>query len=166
MALRIIIDGYNLLNACGSAGDTIEREALVERLALYKTAKGARVSVIFDARGAITLGGSTTKQKGVEVVFAPRNSDADSVIRAVAEKSGKGLTVVTSDSALACACERLGAVVIGSGEFIKLLDAAEYALLKDMEGDECEDDGRQGKKGPSRRLSKVERERAKRLKKM
>ncbi len=180
MALRLIIDGYNLICAkdrsfVGDFGGasfglpdiTEARELLLESLLVYKRVKHARITVVFDGTSGARLGGGREMHKGVEVLFSKAGVTADDVIKDMVRSTGTGLTVVTSDRDVASATEVAGAVVVSSEEFLELLQMAEYSELKgaDME-DEDEDGGTWQKKGPARKPSKKERQRLKRLKKM
>jgi hypothetical protein len=85
------------------------------------------------------------------------------------EKEGGKLTVVTSDRDLGRYAASCGAVVIDAEEFEGKLEMVLYLDAKGAEVDE--EEGREGgldprKKGPSKRLSKSERRRQQRLRKV
>ena len=94
---------------------------------------------------------------------------ADLVLLQLAEKYGSGLTVVTDDGELRHKVQRYNAVTIGALEFYDQMMVAVMAGEKGLTG---EDDGlaerRQDrstkKKGNPRRLSRKERQKAKRIK--
>ena len=178
MALRLVIDGYNFICASlglsgshpGGMDPTVERDALLTKLKAYKKIKSAKITVVFDATRTDNLWRSQGREKGIEVVFSSSGEEADAIIKELSEKYGKGLTIVTSDRELGSFCELRGAVIITSSEFYDLLEMALYADMKGME--EGEGDGQRppdagGKrKGPARKLSKKDREKRKKLKKL
>ncbi len=177
MALRLVIDGYNYI--CASLGlsgshpgrmdPTVERDALIEKLVAYKKLKSAKITVVFDGTRSDNLWRSRGSQKGIEVAYSRSGEEADTIIKEIAREQGSGLTIVTSDRELGSYCAQHGAVIVSSGEFYDRLNMALYA---DMKGIEEEDEGQTpsdagGKrKGPARKLSKKEREKRKKLKKL
>ncbi len=177
MALRLVIDGYNFI--CASLGlsgshpgrmdPTEERDALLEKLKVYKKLKSAKITVIFDATRTDNLWRSQGREKGIDVVFSSSGEEADAIIKEHADRYGKGLTIVTSDRELGSYCELRGAVIITSGEFYDLLEMALYADIKGLEeedDDQTPSDAGGKRKGPARKLSKKEREKRKKLKKL
>ncbi|MBI5492804.1 MAG: NYN domain-containing protein [Deltaproteobacteria bacterium] len=168
MALRLLIDGYNLLGAIASVGhfDIDERrEDLIGRLSVYKKVRGAKVTAVFDGTRSGRLTRGREMRAGVEVIFSKDGEDADSVIKELSVKGGSSLTVVSSDRELCSHVKSRGAVTVSSNEFAQLLDLALYEGLKGVApGDE--DEGQHPKKGPSKRPSKQERRGLNRLKKL
>lgn len=177
MALRLVIDGYNYI--CASMGlsgshpgrmdPTEERDALIEKLKAYKKLKRAMITVVFDGTRSDNLWRSAGSQRGIEVVFSSSGEEADTIIKELSDKYGKGLTIVTSDRELGSYCEMKGAVIITSGEFYDLLEMALYADMKGLEeedNDQTPSDAGGKRKGPARKLSKKEREKRKKLKKL
>ncbi len=168
---RIIIDGYNLLGASTGRGLTgrieAERNTLLERLSRYRRQKsGVRITVVFDAKGSASLDRRRENFKGIEVVFAGRGEDADSVIKDYVRGLGGGVVVVSSDKDIREFVRSCGGVSISSGEFLERLELAEYIALKGIEDEEEEEKIRSRKKGPSRRLPKEERKKRLILKKL
>lgn len=104
-----LIDGYNLLHA-GAAAD---REQLVDLLASFVAARGARGVVVFDGAGEERRVGR------LEVRFAPH---ADDVIERLAaeRRLDERVAVVSSDAAIR---ETAGPIVerIPSREFVRQL---------------------------------------------
>ncbi len=141
------------------------RDDLIGSLSVYKRVRRVKIIVVFDATLTGRLTGSAGMKTGVEVVFTKAGQEADEVIRDYAGRFGEGATIVTSDGALGAACKMSGAVVISSGEFRGLLDAA---LYEDMKGviAEDEEDFPPEKKGQAKRPSKAERKKLQRLKKL
>lgn len=178
MAIRLVIDGYNYICAAlglsgshpGGMDPTVERDALIEKLVAYKKLKSAKITVVFDGTRSDNLYRSRGTERGIEVAFSRSGEEADTVIKEIAREQGSGLTVVTSDRELGSYCAQHGAVIVSSSEFYDRLAQALYA---DMKGVEEEDDDMQtpsgpgGKrKGPARKLSRKEREKRKKLKKL
>jgi predicted RNA-binding protein with PIN domain len=177
MALRLVIDGYNYICAFmglggsrpGHMDPTGERDALIDKLVIYKKIRRAKITVVFDAARTDNLWRSEGREKGIEVVFSSTGEEADAIIKEFSEKYGKGLTIVTSDRELASYCELKGAVVVSSQEFHDLLEMALYADMKGIEeeeDDQSPSDAGGKRKGPARKLSKKEREKRKKLKKL
>jgi len=99
------------------------RERLLPQLVRYAQQTGDQVTVVFDSRQP--SGGATGRQSlpGVSVVHThpPRIAD-DDILRLVAESTGPAhVRVVTSDRALADACRRRGAAVVGAMAFYRQL---------------------------------------------
>ncbi|MEE9543557.1 MAG: NYN domain-containing protein [Thermodesulfobacteriota bacterium] len=178
MAIRLVIDGYNYICAAlglsgshpGGMDPTVERDALLEKLVAYKKLKSAKITVVFDGTRSDNLYRSRGTERGIEVAFSRSGEEADTVIKEIAREQGSGLTVVTSDRELGSYCAQHGAVIVSSSEFH---DRLSQSLFVDMKGLEEEDDEMQtpsgpgGKrKGPARKLSKKEREKRKKLKKL
>jgi predicted RNA-binding protein with PIN domain len=97
------------------------RDALVSKLAVYRSGRGVRVTVVFDGRGAATP--QTRPPGGIEVVFshAPQNADAKIKTMLALEKSPKSWTVVTSDNSIVRYARDYGAKTIPSAEFASKL---------------------------------------------
>ncbi|HTW91180.1 MAG TPA: NYN domain-containing protein [bacterium] len=120
---RIVIDGYNLIHAMPELARLVDsdleraRDGLVSKLAVYRSRRNVRVTVVFDGRGA---GGPQTQPPGgVEVVFsrAPQNADAKIKNMLALEKSPKSWTVVTSDNSIIIFARDYRAKTIPSAEF-------------------------------------------------
>lgn len=176
MAVHLIIDGYNLIRRSpmlrreDEVALELARESLLERLRRYKRIRSHRITVVFDGASRTGAPSSPGQEKGIRVVFSGRNETADAVIKRMSEKEGGKLTVVTSDRDLGRYAASYGAVVIDAEEFEGKLDMALHLEAKGAEEDE-ENEGRQGgldtrKKGPSMRLSKGERRKRQRLRKV
>ena len=179
MALRLVIDGYNYICASmslsgshpGRMDPVEERGALIEKLLIYKRLKRAKITVVFDGGRSSNIYRSRESHKGIDIVYSRSGEEADTIIKEKAKAQGKGLTIVTSDRELGSYCELHGAVIITSGEFYDLLEMALYSDMKGVE-DDGGDDGQVPsevggrRKGPARKLSKKEREKRKKLKKL
>ena len=120
---RIVVDGYNLIHAMPElarlVGSDLERarDALVSKLAVYRSGRGMRVTVVFDGRGS--AGQQTRPPGGIEVVFSRAPQTADTKIKTMLalEKSPKSWTVVTSDNSIVRYVRDYGAKTIPSAEF-------------------------------------------------
>ncbi len=120
---RVVVDGYNLMHAIPElarlVGTDLERarDALVARLAVYRSKRNVRVTVVFDGRGTATQ--PTRPPGGVEVVFsrAPQNADEKIKNMISLEKSPRSWTVVTSDNSIVIFARDYGAKTIPSAEF-------------------------------------------------
>jgi predicted RNA-binding protein with PIN domain len=166
--MQIIVDGYNFIGRDkGLRGDLRgKRLKLIERLSAYRRTKGFPVTVVFDGGGGEGFDAGEGRIDGVEVVFS-RGESADEVICRMAEALKEGCTVVSSDREVQRRVRQSGGISIYSGEF----DARLKSVLdpddsgKDTEG--LEDSPRTTeKKGNPRRLSKVERRRQGRLRRL
>ena len=122
--MSILIDGYNLLHASGilpqgQGPHTFERarEALLRFLAASLTDKErVRTTIVFDAREAPYNLPRTVDHDGMTIRFAPRDTDADTIIEELirADTSPKRLTVVSSDHRIQNAARRRRAEAIDS----------------------------------------------------
>jgi predicted RNA-binding protein with PIN domain len=121
--MRWLVDGNNVVGARPD-GWWRDREGaarrLVAALAAHARATGDDVAVVFDGRPFALERGP------VEVAWAQRGGRdaADDVIaaRAAADPAPAGLTVVTSDAALAARVRAGGAAVEGAGAFRRRLE--------------------------------------------
>ncbi|MBI5894109.1 MAG: NYN domain-containing protein [Deltaproteobacteria bacterium] len=168
MALHIVIDGYNLIGASQSSGyikNDLEsvREELFRRLLAYKRLKGHKITVVLDGKYSENLSRRHENHAGIEVIFSKNGEEADLIIKEMAEKKREGLTIVTSDRDVASFALKRGSVIIPSNEFNDILEMADYAEDKGIIDDE---DCRSEKKGNPKRLSKKDRQKVKRLKKL
>lgn len=122
-----IVDGNNVM---GSRPDGWWRDRrgaqrrLVERLETFAEARDEPVTVIFDGRAHEAGGGAR-----VAVRFARRTgrdaADDDLAALVAGHPDPGSLTVVTSDAGLAARVRDAGGEVLGAGEFLRSLDAAE-----------------------------------------
>jgi len=167
--MHIIIDGYNLIRQSDSLrryerlGLEKGRAELLRRLLAYRKLKGHRITVVFDGWIGGPLREERQQEAGIRIIYSRRGEKADEVIKRLARKgSGEELVVVTSDREIAEAVGRSGGVAIASPEFeTRMILEGEMALLSEKgvspEEEADEEAKRDGKKGPSRRLSKKER---------
>lgn len=170
MALKIAIDGYNLIGAISGIGlhlpDIEEaREELIEKLITYKKLKGLKITIIFDGIHSGNLSRNREVRGGVEIIFTRGGEEADHVLKQMVAEQGSGLTIVTSDRDIARFAEDMHGVVIPSNEFAELLAQCEFMSIKGGEEDDYDQDDRQ-KKGPAFRASKKDRKKKQRMKKL
>src|SRR5215471_1027125 len=122
--MSLVIDGYNLLNATGipSRGKgpgNLERarqallNTLVESLPPEEV---PRTIVVFDASESPWGVAREQNHRGIRVMFAAKDDDADSVIEGLIAKESapKRLTVVSSDHRLQRAAKRRRATAVDS----------------------------------------------------
>jgi uncharacterized protein len=174
MALHIIIDGYNLirqsnrLSFLDQQDIQVGREALIDSLASYKRIKGHRITVVFDGTDAETFSQTRDQIKGIDIRYSQIGQQADEVIKKLATHFREKALVVTSDRDIAEFVSLKGATPISSPEFEERLVLAAYLETKGME-DNQDNSGwnpTTRKKGPQRRLSKKDRRRKVKLRKL
>jgi uncharacterized protein len=162
--MEIIIDGYNLIGTeQGLRGDLKQqRNWLVQRLSLYQKQKGFNVTVVFDGWRSGWI--DEIKESGaITIVYSRQGERADDVIVRIARQKGSGCVIVTSDREVRNAVERFGATAIYAGEFAAILRALDRPF---HDGDAALTDVRAVNKGNPRQLSKTERRRREKLKKL
>jgi len=171
VAIHIIIDGYNVIGSDhGLRGDLeAKRYALLQELKQYQASKGYPVTVVFDGWRAGRIDQTEEQIGNVNVLFSRYGEKADLVIQRIACEMGAGCVVVTSDRELRRSVEARGAVAVYVNEFVRKLRCREgdepTEGLNDMESDSAPSP-RGPKKGNPRKISKVERLRRERLKKL
>jgi predicted RNA-binding protein with PIN domain len=131
--MRWLIDGYNLMHAQGALpGKEIGREAfrrkrrrfLNELASALGSQRALETMVVFDASAPPQDFGLETTYKGLSVVFAVGDENADARIeRLIAEHSApRSLTVVSSDRRIRRASARRRAISLSADEFLDELD--------------------------------------------
>jgi len=129
----------------GSAGTEQARDYLLDQLAEYRSAKHAKITVVFDAYAGVHLVRSRTNYKGVEVIYSGRDETADDVIRQMIKSRPAGLVVVSSDRAIIDEAKRHGVVFMVPGRLeVSLSGEAEH------EGTHGADRKGEGRKLPKR----------------
>lgn len=167
--MRIIIDGYNMirqsdaLRRCERFSLEAGRNALIQKVSLYKKHKGHQVTIVFDGWETGSAMEERDRREGIDIVYSRRGEKADDVIKRMAEKREEETVVVTSDGNIASFVSHRGGTAVSSPEFETLIDRltttmpAAYGLTepdsKDLENDE-ENRENQKKKGPSKRPSR------------
>lgn len=166
MAIRIIVDGYNLIGREKGLHGNIEtrREELINRLARYRAVKGHPVTVVFDGWRSGWPDEHGEIRQGIEVLFSRHGERADQVIARMAGELGSACLVVSSDREVARNVQAAGGVAVTAGEFEARLA---QTVRTDPETDEVSEEDRAGsrpvKKGNPHRLSKQERKKRLRL---
>ena len=165
MAMEIIIDGYNLIGSEGRLSGNLEhkRSWLVQQLGNYQKIKGYRVTVVFDGWRSGWSHEVEEKRNNIVVVYSRQGEKADGVVVRLARQRGGGCVVVTSDREVRNAVERFGAVALYASEFSEMLRNLDQKSAQE-EPEYLEP--RLVKKGNPRRLSKKERKRREKLKKL
>jgi len=125
--MRLLIDGYNLMYALGLLGRRLGPDGLrkVRHRFLNDLAdriepvEAHQTTVVFDASAAPEGASREARHKGLTVVFAVDDEDADSRIEwLIAHHSApKGLTVVSSDHRVQQAASRRRAKVVSAEQF-------------------------------------------------
>ena len=176
MTVRLLIDGYNVIRHSASLRTQedlaleLGRKALLERLREYKRVRGHRITVVFDAASKANLGEEQSIEKGINVIYSSQGETADSVIKRICQKQGGNVLVITSDRELADYAERCGSVTMDSEDFEATMEMALYLDVKGAEVDD-EEEGwspKRGtrKKGPAKRLSRKDRRRREKWRKL
>ncbi len=175
MSLEVIIDGYNLLHASTSLSfsqsQQLEnaRNRLIEKLCQYKRQKNVAVTLVFDGWKGGFLTQSQEMMKGIKVIYSKLGEEADEVIKRIIANSSCEMIVVTSDREIRNFAEKNHIISMSSSEFEKKLEMASYFEMKgfcDQEYYYKEKKVFTLKKGNPKRLSKSERKRRSKLKKL
>jgi predicted RNA-binding protein with PIN domain len=165
MSIHIIIDGYNLIRQSGYLSNLdlqdiqLGRRALVDMLAAYKKIKAHRITVVFDGTRAPRFSQQRDRQKGISILFSHNGESADAVIKKMANREKQQALVVSSDLDIVRSAESSGAATISALDFeSKLTMAANMAGMEPNRDDYNGWKPTTKKKGPSRRLSKRQRQ--------
>ena len=163
--MELIIDGYNMIGTDHRLRGPLEhqRNWLIQQLSKYRKTKGFAVTVVFDGWRSGRINEVEEKQDGVTVLYSRQGEKADDVIVRIAHKKGSGCVVVTSDREIRNAVEKFGAVPIYSGEFAGILRELDRPF---HEEDFDESNATSFGKGNPSRLSKSEKRRQERLRKL
>ena len=134
---KLLIDGYNLTGLQHpDLGE--EREALLERLRIYRQRTGHDITVVFDGWGGMSHLESRSVLGGLSVIYSRIGEKADVVIKRMLEKES-GLILVSSDRELQNAAWTHGSTAVSSGLFTRKLfqqDSGEQGPEEDEEEDE------------------------------
>ncbi len=162
----IIIDGYNLIRQSSKlrryelyslqAG----RQALMSRLSDYQQKKGHKITVIFDGWQGEEREEERDRHNNVDIIYSRFGEDADTVIKRLAAQSEEETVVVSSDREIASFAASLGNTVLSSVEFESVMNRAITSLPSHNYINAADDSGktdRKRKRGPSRKLSKAQK---------
>jgi predicted RNA-binding protein with PIN domain len=169
LGLRIIVDGYNFIGANQGLSSNLQsqRNHLIERLSAYQSIKEIPVCIVFDAWKEGMLSQHFEMQNGVEVIFSRLGEKADQVIIRLVKRLKEQCIVVSSDREIRNVADQEGATSLTIGEFQHKLDQADENLSsKKMGKEEEEYPSREKKGGNPNRLSKKERAKKAKLKKL
>jgi len=161
LALKIVIDGYNLLNTSRELQRLANRDLesargmLIRRLRQYRQHKPHDITVVFDGWRSGQPTESQYSEGQIKVVYSRRGERADEVIKRMSKEGGQSLVVVTSDRELAHYAKGEGATIISAGQFESRLQQAQS--VPSPEPEEPEPRLHTKKKGPARRLSRQQR---------
>ena len=173
--MHIIIDGYNLIRQSAELSrldrrDLQEgREALLERLAAYRSVKPHEITVVFDGTAAPAYFQRHDRVSGVAVEFSAPGQTADALIKKLTARKGERALVVTSDREIIRFAEQAGAAVVDSVEFERRLIRAVLLAAGDLAPDPEEEPAPRldtKKKGPRRRQSKKDRRHRRKIEKI
>lgn len=163
--MRILIDGYNLIRRIPELS-MVERQDLeegrrhlIEELSGYRAGKGHRITVVFDGAGAVHLGGSSEKIKGISVIYSPQGRTADQVIVSRC-RDGQADLLVTADRGIIDQVGSSDVTTVGPDRFWARVEMEKYSRLKGVDHDNGE--LRPGG-GKGRKLSKKDRRNRRRL---
>jgi predicted RNA-binding protein with PIN domain len=165
--MHILVDGYNLIGSeTGLTGNLeLKRNQLIQKLQAYSEQKGYSVTLVFDGWRGGWSRQSEQKSGGIHIIFSRLGEKADEVIKRLAKEWGSGCVVVTSDREIRNRVEAHGAVSIHAGEFVARLSSPDREVSFEEPPEESGGKARD-KKGNPRKLSKIERRRRERLKKL
>lgn len=169
--MHLIVDGYNVIRQSPRLQflDVMDlqagREALLELLALYRRRSHHQITVVFDGWQHGDLKETRDRHQGILIIYSRRGERADEVIKRLLRQERERALVVTSDREIQVCAEQAKAAWINATQF-------ESSHLHDPAGGDDPDaeanSSARGthKKGPARRLSKQQRQRQQRLKKL
>ncbi len=175
LRMHIYIDGYNLIRQSVRLRrferHSLEagRDALIDWLARYRSRKGHRITVVFDG----WVGGSAREERdykaGIFITYSPKGVKADEVLKGIIASSDEEILVVSSDREIASYAVRRGRAALSSPEFESIVDrqiAATGEAFADKEEEDDEDSRLNPKKGPSRRLSRAQKQAQSKIRKL
>lgn len=143
LAMKLLVDGYNLLHASGVFGSAVDpptletsRRALLGFLAQQLSAKDRKqATVVFDGKDAPPGLPSQSSYEQITVLFSRRKATADELIAEMiaAEPQPKQLLVVSSDHGVQRAARQRGIVSQDSEAWIRDLRRRAAAPLAAIE---------------------------------
>jgi predicted RNA-binding protein with PIN domain len=137
MAVRLVVDGYNVVHAWRDLRELLEtslelaRDRLIGRLSVYRQVTGEEVTVVFDAHRTAALRDREELRDGVRVVFSRSGRSADHVIERLAYRArdaGEPLLVATSDGFQRDMVRGVGGAVIDAAELERRVSLAEAEM--------------------------------------
>lgn len=173
-SMHIFIDGYNLIRQSVDLRrferQSLEagRKALIEWLAEYRRRKGHPITVVFDGWKS----GSPLEERdycaGIHIIYSERGVKADDVIKRISASADEEILVVSSDREIMTFAARRGKATLSSLEFESIVNrhTASRDLAYEEEKDEEDENRTTGRKGPSHRLSRAQRQTQTKIKKL
>ena len=127
--MPLLVDGHNLIGQMPdlSLSDPNDEEKLIARLRILTEREHKRITVVFDPNphdDAPRLGHGKSQHGLLSVMYAHPGHKADDLIRQIVgeTKDRQGLTVVTSDAAVADFTRRCGVRVQSSADFLRWMN--------------------------------------------
>ena len=175
MSLHLIIDGYNLIRQSEAMRpldrQALEfgRDALIDRLAVYKKVKRHKITIVFDGSQTHYFPGAPASEKGVGIRFSRHGETADGMIKKMVRKEREKALVVSADRELIDYAASQGAAVVSAEDFEEKLVMAEMLETKGAVAENGPENGwspTTRKKGPGKRLPRAERRNLKKIGKL
>ncbi len=176
--LTIIIDGYNFIfNSyfkVSFKSDELQRlrEETINFLSKYYNVKKNKVVVVFDGYNTDEPLESKYNRQNIEVVYSKKDEKADDVIVRLSKSIKGSLLVVTNDNDIRRRVLSADCSCLDIDEFVKLarniIEYGENSSDVEYGGEDVEEERRRGgaKKGNPHKLSKKERLKLKKIKKL
>jgi len=171
---KVIIDGYNLLHASPNMSVRREellenaRNRLIEKLSNYKRQKNVSISIIFDGwKNGMPIQNQELS-RGIKIIYSKLGEKADDVIKRLIANSSEEIVVVSSDREIRDFAEKHSTVSLSSSEFEKKVEIASFYEMNDFDEEEYSDESNTStkKRGNPRKLSKAERKKKAKMKKL
>ena len=128
--MPLLIDGHNLIGQMRdlSLSDPNDKDQLIGRLQALADRAKKRMTVVFDPNpldNTPRIGHGKSQHGALSVIYAPPGRKADDMIRTLVgdTRDRQGLTVITSDAAVADFTHRCGVRVQSSQDFIRWMQA-------------------------------------------
>ena len=173
MPPKVIIDGYNLLHVSPELSVRREellenaRNRLIEKLSRYKSQKNVSVAIVFDGWKGGMPTQSQEKLKGIKIIYSKLGEKADEVIKRIIADSSEEVVVVSSDREIRDFAEKHNTVSVSSSEFEKKIEEALFYQMKGYDEEDYEEREISTKKrGNPKKLSKAERKKRAKTKKL
>lgn len=124
--MKLLIDGYNLLNKVEVKGDSLEekREKFIFLISEFCGVNKTGVTIVFDGAGQESVHRGYEKRGKVKLVFSAKGETADDVIMETVDikKNAKDLLIVTSDRKIRDFAAARGASLQTAEEFSQYLE--------------------------------------------
>jgi|TARA_B100000315_G_scaffold28113_1_gene23919 predicted RNA-binding protein with PIN domain len=173
MPPKVIIDGYNLLHVSPELSVRREellenaRNRLIEKLSRYKRQKNVFVAIVFDGWKGGMPSQSQEILKGIKIIYSKLGEKADEVIKRIIANSSEEVVVVSSDREIRDFAEKHNTVSVSSSEFEKKIEEALFYQMKGYDEEDYEEREISTKKrGNPKKLSKAERKKRAKTKKL